>query len=386
MPPRLTFACALACGVMVANLYYAQPLIALMGPSLHLSAGLGGLIVSVTQLGYGAGLFLIVSLADRVENRRLILTTQLCAALALAAAAMAPSAPFFLVASAVVGISSAGAQVVVPFAAALAPEESRGRTIGNVMAGLLAGIMLARPAASIIANFAGWRTVFWISSGLMLVLAGWLARVLPERHPHEPQSYRQILVSMLHILKGSRTLQRRAVYQGLAFAIFNIFWTASPLMLAHSFGFTQKGIALFALAGAGGALIAPIAGRLGDRGHLWIGTAIALTTLVASCVLSGWALVWGSMPLLVILAITLDGGTQLNQILGQRVVFALRPEARGRVNAIYMTIVFIFGAAGSSLATLSYQRGGWWAAMLVAAGLGLIGLALFATERRAPMT
>jgi predicted MFS family arabinose efflux permease len=382
MPPGLTFACALACGVMVANLYYAQPLIALMGPSLHLSDSLGGLIVSVTQLGYGAGLFLIVSLADRVENRRLILTTQLCAAVALAAAAAAPSAPLFLMASAVVGISSAGAQVVVPFAAALAPEETRGRTIGNVMAGLLAGIMLARPAASLVADLAGWRTVFWISSALMLALAGWLARVLPERHPHERQSYSQILVSMLHILRGSPALQRRAIYQGLAFAIFNIFWTASPLMLVHSFGFTQKGIALFALAGAGGALIAPMAGRMGDRGLVWIGTAIALATITASAVLSGWALAWRSMPLLVMLAITLDGGTQLNQILGQRVIFALRPEARGRINAIYMTVVFAFGAAGSSLATLTYHLGGWWASMLIAAGLGLIGLVLFATERR----
>jgi predicted MFS family arabinose efflux permease len=383
----LTVACAVTCGAMVANLYYAQPLIDLIAPELRLSENISGLIVTLTQLGYGAGLLLIVSAADRVENRRLILTTLICAAVALAGIATSSSAPFFLATAVAVGFCSAGAQVVVPFAASLAPEERRGRTIGNVMAGLLAGIMLARPAASMLADTLGWRAVFWVSAGLMLVLAGWLAKALPRSHQPEGSrtrrmSYGPTLRSMGHILVRTPQLQRRAIYQGIVFAIFNIFWTAAPLMLVRGFGYGQQGIALFALAGAGGALAAPLAGRLGDRGYIRIGTAVALVTVALSCVLSSWAAAIHSLAALVIFAVTLDAATQVNQVLGQRVIYSLASEARGRMNAIYMTIIFLLGAGGSAVATLTYHHGGWWTSMLAAAVLGLIVLAIFATEFR----
>jgi MFS family permease len=185
------------------------------------------------------------------------------------------------------------------------------------------------------------------------------------------------------ILLDNRNLQRRAIYQGLAFAIFNIFWTASPLVLAQTFGLTQPGIALFALAGAGGALAAPVAGRLGDRGHVWIGTAVALCTITLSFLLAGWAVMAHTLLALALFAIVLDAGTQLNQILGQRVIFGIRPDARGRVNAIYMTIVFVLGAGGSALATVAYHWGGWWGAVIAGVSLGVIALGLFATERPA---
>jgi predicted MFS family arabinose efflux permease len=383
----LTVACAVTCGAMVANLYYAQPLIDLIAPELRLSENISGLIVTLTQLGYGAGLLLIVSLADRVENRRLILTTLICAAAALAGVAVSSSTPLFLVTAVAVGFCSAGAQVVVPFAASLAPEERRGRTIGNVMAGLLAGIMLARPAASMLADTLGWRAVFWVSAGLMLVLAGWLAKALPKSHKPEGSrtrrmSYGHTLRSMGHILVATPALQRRAIYQGIVFAIFNIFWTAAPLMLVRSFGYGQQGIALFALAGAGGALAAPLAGRLGDRGYIRTGTAAALVTVALSCVLSGWAGAIHWLAALVFFAITLDAATQVNQVLGQRVIYSLASEARGRMNAIYMTIVFLLGAGGSAVATLTYHYGGWWTSMIAAAALGLVVLAIFATEFR----
>jgi predicted MFS family arabinose efflux permease len=387
LSPALTVACAVACGAMVANLYYAQPLIDLIAPELRLSGNISGLIVTFTQLGYGAGLLLIVSLADRVENRRLILTTLICAAAALIGVAVSSSAPVFLAASVAVGFCSAGAQVVVPFAASLAPEERRGRTIGNVMAGLLAGIMLARPASSMLADTFGWRAVFWVSAGLMLVLTGWLAKALPEsgqadKRPRIRAGYGRILSSMWTILVTTLALQRRAIYQGIVFAIFNIFWTAAPLMLARSFGYGQQGIALFALAGAGGALAAPLAGRLGDRGHVRAGTAVALVTVMVSCVLSGWAAAIPSVAALVVFAVTLDAATQVNQVLGQRVIYSLPGEARGRMNAIYMTIVFLLGAGGSAVATLTYHHGGWWTSMLAASVLGLIVLGIFATEFR----
>ncbi len=380
LSPGVTIACAAACGAMVANLYYAQPLIALIAPSLHLRDGFGGLIVTLTQLGYASGLLLIVPLADRIENKRLILTTLCLAAAALVALAAAPSAALFLIAAAAVGCFSAGAQTIVPLAATLSHEATRGRTIGNVMSGLLAGIMLARPAASLIADLAGWRAVFWLSALLMLGIAVWLTKALPRHAPPKGDSYGRILSSMIHILWTEPQLQRRAIYQGLALAVFNIFWTSAPLVLVQKFAFGQKAVALFALAGAGGALAAPLAGRLGDRGHVKLGTAVALLTLTASALLSGWAAIIGSVVLLVVFAIALDAAVQINQVLGQRVIYALRDEARARINAIYMTIVFLLGAGGSAIATLAYHAGGWRTAMLAAAAIGAIDFALFTSE------
>ena len=380
LPTGLTIACAAACGVMVANLYYAQPLVALIAPALRLGNGLGGLIVTLTQLGYACGLLLIVPLADRVENKRLVLVTLLLAAAALAALAAAPSAPLFLIAAAVTGCFSAGAHVILPLAAALTDEKTRGRTIGNVMSGLLTGIMLARPAASFVAALAGWRAVFAVSCGLMLILAVWLAKALPRRRPPPGDSYGRILASMIHILKCEPQLRRRGIYQGLAFAAFNIFWTSAPLVLTERFGFSQRGVALFALAGAGGALAAPLAGRLGDRGLVRLGTTVALSFLTFSALLAWGAAAVGSAALMAVFAITLDVGVQVNQVLGQRVIYAIRGEARGRVNALYMTMIFVLGGGGSAIATVVYHLGGWRATMLTATALGLLDLVILATD------
>ena len=220
--PAITFACALACGAMVANIYYAQPLIGLIAPELHMPPGAAGLIVTLTQLGYAVGLLFVVPLADRLENRRLILATLVLTAAALVILALVPSATLFLAAAALVGVTSAGVHMVVPFAASLAPAETRGRTIGNVMSGLLAGIMLSRPIASIIAEIAGWRAVFGVAAALMLLLALLLARVLPERRPASGESYARILRSMGQLLLRERALQRRAFYHGIVFTIFTI--------------------------------------------------------------------------------------------------------------------------------------------------------------------
>ncbi|MDB5708498.1 MAG: major facilitator superfamily 1 [Sphingomonas bacterium] len=381
LSPAATLACAVACGAMVANLFYAQPLVELIAGDLGIGGRLAGLVVTLTQLGYGAGLLLVVPLADRIENRGLIVGAIVMTAAALAGVALAQGSKTFLAATLLLGFCSSGAQVIVPFAASLAPEATRGRTIGSVMAGLLAGIMLARPAASLVAQAMGWRALFWIAAGTMLALAFWLYRALPPRQP-KGEPYGLILASLGRIWMSEPTLRRRAVYQGMVFAIFNIFWTAAPLMLARGFGFGQRGIALFALTGAAGALSAPIAGRLGDRGHVRIGTAAALATITISLLLAGRAADLHSLPLLVLFAITLDGATQVNQVLGQRVIYALPGEERGRRNAIYMTIVFLLGAGGSAVATLAFGIGGWWGAVTIGTALGLLVIAIFATEPR----
>jgi predicted MFS family arabinose efflux permease len=378
--PGLTFACAVACGVLVANIYYAQPLIGLIAPDLRLSPGAAGLIVTLTQLGYAAGLLFVVPLADRLENRRLIVGTIVLTALALAATAATRSAAAFLALSAMVGLCSAGVHMVVPFAASMARPEKRGRTIGDVMSGLFTGIMLSRPVASLIAEVAGWRTVFGVAAAAMALLALWLMRVLPQRHPGGRESYGRLLRSMGELLLRERPLQRRALYHAFVFTVFIIFWTAVPLELTSRFGFHQTGIAVFALAGAAGALTAPAAGRLGDRGHVRSGTGGAQACVVLACLLAGWAGQAGSLALLVAAAILLDGATQMNQVLSQRVLFALPGEDRGRVNALYMTIVFLFGSLGGIIATTAYHAGGWWGAMGLGAAMGVAVLLFFATE------
>ncbi len=382
MTPRLTILFAVACGMMVANLYYAQALIGEIAPALGLHGGGAGLIVTLTQLGYGAGLLLIVSLADLVENRRLILVMVAGTAIGLAGIVFAVGPLSFLAFSFMTGFCSVGAQIMVPLAAHLAPEETRGRVIGNIMGGLIGGIMLARPIANGLAELAGWRAIFAVAAVAMVALWLLLARMLPERRPAPGMGYGRILASSVTLLVTTPAIRRRTAYQTILFAVFNLFWTAVPLLLARRFGLGQGGIALFALAGAGGALMAPIAGRLGDRGYIRIGTGVALGSATIACLVAGWAATAGMLVVLAIAAVLLDAATQLNQVLGQRVIYGIAPEARGRINAIYMTIMFLGGAAGSTLASYSFYRGGWGMTAGIGAALSGAALLLFLTERR----
>ena len=380
MTPALTTIFAIACGMMVANLYYAQALIGEIAPALGLHGSTAGLIVTLTQLGYGAGLLLIVSLADLVENRRLILTMVAGTTIGLVGVVFSTGAMSFLVFSFVTGFCSVGAQIMVPLAAHLAPDAKRGQVIGNIMAGLITGIMLARPLASGLASVAGWRAIFAVSAVAMVALALLLAKMLPERRPNPGLGYGQILASSFRLLARTSAIRRRTAYQTTMFAIFNLFWTAVPLVLASQFGLGQGGIALFALAGAGGALTAPIAGRLGDRGYIRMGTGIALGSAILACLVAGWAGAAHMLVVLALAAVLLDAATQLNQVLGQRVIYSIAPEARGRINAIYMTVVFLGGAAGSMLASFSLYHGGWTATMAVGGVLAVAAFALFLTE------
>lgn len=378
----LTAVFSVACGLMVANLYYTQALIGEIASALGLRGAAAGLLVTATQLGYGAGLFFIVSLADRVENKRLILLLTMGAAFGQLGTWMSAGVASFLFCSFLSGFCSVGAQIMVPLAAHLAPEEGRGRVVGNIMGGLIAGIMLARPLANGVAAIAGWRAIFGLSAFGMAALALLIWRTVPQRRPTPALHYGQILLSSLSMLVKTSAIRRRTAYQATIFAAFNLFWTAVPLLLAARFGLGQVGIGLFALAGAGGALAAPIAGRLGDRGHVRVGTAAALASAIVAFLISGWAAAAHALILLAAAAVLLDAATQLNQVLGQRVLFSIAPEARGRINAVYMTIVFLAGALGSTIATLSFDQGGWTATAAVGAALATAALLLFLTERR----
>lgn len=388
LPRGLLFMLAASCGLIVANLYYAQTLVGPISAATGLSAAAAGLIVTLTQIGYVLGLLFIVPLSDIVENRRLTVAGLLVAAAALLAAASAPGGATLLGASLLIGAGSVVAQILVPYASYLASEEQRGRVVGNVMSGLLLGIMLARPAASLLSSVWGWRTVFALSAAIIILLAILLAILLPRRQPAPSVGYRRLIGSMAGLIRTTPLLRRRAIYQASLFGAFSLFWTVAPMWLADGFGMTQRGIALFALAGVGGAAAAPIAGRLADRGLTRPMTAFAFAIAIVS--LGAVFIVRdGSTTALVLLyisAVTLDMAVSGNLVLGQRAIYSLGQEARGRLNGLFMSMFFIGGAAGSSLGGWAYAQGGWGLASGLGLLLPLLGLLYFLTERTGSQT
>ena len=383
--PLLTFMFAAACGLVAANLYYGQPLAGPISQSLGFTPAATGLIVTLTQIGYGLGLLLIVPLGDLLENRKLVLTLVALAAVALVGAAFAWSPSLFLLASLCIGLASVAVQVLVPFAAHMAPDASRGAVVGNVMSGLLVGIMLARPAASFLSELLSWHAVYIISAGVMIGLIVILRLVLPTRVPHTKLHYGQLLSSMGHLALRTPVLQRRALYQACMFGAFSLFWTTTPLLLASpAFGLTQNGIALFALAGAAGAIASPIAGRVADRGWTKLATAFALVLAIIAFLIGHFS---GSGSLLALITLTLSGimldfGVQTNLVLGQRAIFALSAEHRSRLNGLYMATFFAGGALGSALGGWAYATGGWNLASWFGIAFPVIALLVFLTERK----
>ncbi len=381
VPAWMIFLLAASCGLIAANIYYAQPLISLIAPSVGLAPSAASLIVTFTQVGYCAGLVLLVPLSDLVENRTLVLATLTGAGAALLTAASAHSAPLFLAAALLIGLGSVAVQMLVPMAAHLAPDAIRGRVVGTVMSGLFIGIMLARPASSLVAGAFGWRAVYDASAVLMLLLGLVLWRVLPRRQPVTRHSYAGLLGSLWTLLRDTPLLRRRAGYQAAMFGAFTLYWTAVPLVLqGPDFQLTQHGIALFALAGVAGALVAPIAGRLADRGHTRRATAASLA-LAALAFLFCRVGAGGSLAWLLAGGILLDLGVQANMVLGQRAIFSLGAEARGRLNGIYMALFFLGGALGSALASLAFARGGWTLVSWIGLAFPVAALLGFATER-----
>lgn len=385
MTTRLAVLLAVACGLIVANLYYAQPLAGLIGPALGLSPAASGLIVTLTQLGYGAGLLLIVPLGDLYENRRLVLLLTGCGILALLGAALAVSPALFLTASLCIGLSSVSVQILVPYASHLAPDAIRGRVVGNIMSGLMLGIMLARPVASFIAYQASWRVIFVLSASVLLVLSLVLSRALPKREPASQTSYGSLVFSMVRLARTTRVLQRRALYHAALFAAFSLFWTTVPLLLAGpAYHLSQAGIAWFAFAGVAGAVAAPIAGRVADRGWSRPATGLAMLMVAGSFLIthvgqSGSTLALG---FLVAAAILLDFGVTTHLVLGQRAIFMLGAEYRSRLNGLYMATFFMGGALGSAVGGWAYASGGWRLTSWIGFALPVAALAFYATELR----
>ncbi|MEX3776624.1 MFS transporter [Pseudomonas sp. MYb118] len=366
---------AFCCGAVVANLYYAQPIVELIAPQIGLSSANASLIVSLTQFGYALGLLLLVPLADLMENRRLVVGFTLAASVVLAYAGFTHSPSMFLLLSLLIGLTSVAVQILVPLAAHLAPEATRGRVVGNIMSGLLLGILLSRPLSSLLVDVFGWRGVFYSASVLMTVIALITAVALPRRVPTHQATYPALIASVFALVRRHSILRQRSLYQGLLFASFSLFWTLAPIELIRHHGFSQSQVAIFALVGAVGAVAAPIAGRLADAGHGRRGTLVAL--LLAPAALLIGALPGSSYLWLVVCAVLLDFAVQLNMVLGQREVYAIDPHSRARLNAVYMTSIFVGGALGSLVASPLYEHFGWHLSAVAVALLPTLALVMF---------
>ncbi|GGQ70058.1 MFS transporter [Kitasatospora griseola] len=381
MPGGLVALLAVSTGMTVANLYYAQPLLAKLAEVFHVGTTTAGALVTVTQIGYVLGMLFLVPLGDRVEKRRLVALLLVVTTVAMAVAGTAGSFAVLLVASLVSGATSVVAQILVPFAASLAPDHARGRIVGRVMAGLLAGTLLSRTLSSLVAGAAGWRVVYLGSAALTALLAVALYRALPAHAATTDLPYHQVLRSTVRLVRTHPALLKRGLYQAAVFGSFSAFWTTVSFQLTGpAFGYSEAGVGVFALVGAAGALVAPLAGRWADRGFGRPLTGAALLVASGSAVLAG--LGGHSIVLLALAAILLDVAVQTTLILGQHVVYQLDPGARARLNSVFIATFFLGGALGSEFGTVAFHAGGWWAVAGFAAVLPLLPLVHWATNRK----
>ena len=373
---------AVAAGLVVANLYYNQPLLAGMARDLHVRVPAIAPVATLTQVGYALGLFAVVPLSDVAERRRLLVALVLGAAGALACAALAPTAGALAAASLAIGVLSVAPQVIMPIAADLAPPDERGRVVGTVMSGLLIGILMARVVSGALGERLGWRPVFWLAAGVMVVLAGVLRVRLPSSRATVALSYRELLASLPAVARRWAALRESALFGALAFASFSVFWTALPFHLASLPGRYGSGAAgAFGLVGVAGALAASFIGRRNDRGDPRQSIGIGLAATVAAWVALG--LFGRSLAGLAVGVLLLDLGVQGAHVSNQARIFALDDASRGRINAVYMVAYFAGGALGSAAAAVAWARGGWGAVSATGAAFAAVALTVWAVRRPA---
>ena len=375
---RVVAAMAFATGAVVANLYYAQPLEDTLASAFHASTGAVGLVITLIQIGYAIGLATLVPLGDLLERRKLLVTLLVVTVAGLVVMATAPTLAVLGSAAVLVGITSVAAQIVVPFAAHIAEEGQQGRVVGTVMSGLLIGILLSRTVAGLVAQAASWRAVFVLGAVLTAVVAAVLWRELPTHPPTVRLRYPALLTSVLRLVREEPTLRLRMVYGGLVFASFSVFWTSAGFLLARTYHWNDAAIGAFALVGAAGATAARFAGKLADHGHARLATGGFIGLAALSYVLI--ALGGHSIIALTIGVAVLDLGVQGAQISNQSLVYALRADARSRLNTAYMTCYFVVGAIGSGLSAAVYSARGWGGVCLLGAAFLVAGVLIWVVE------
>ena len=373
IPVSLKVLLPFACCLILANIYYAQPIIGDIAASIGVGTASAGSVVTVAQIGYCAGVLFLVPLGDVVENRRLITAQMLLVACALFATAASNGAAMLLCSMFLVGVFSCVVQVIVPFGLRLAAPHERGRVVGLIMAGAILGIVLARPLASWVTGLFGWRVLYFAASALMAVLALMLYRRLPATATTPARlDYSAMLRSMAGLLVSTPGLRPRLLLQATVFTTFTMFWAAAPLALQERLGFTHGQVALFALASLVAPICAALAGRMVDRGFGFQTTVVGIC-LVALAFLA--TPVFGLLALPMILAVLLlDPGVHSTNVVIQQGVLSLIPAARSRLNAICVACTFTGGAIGSSLGPWLYSHFDWNSVSLTGFALAVFAL------------
>ena len=366
-------------GLSVASLYYSQPILGVLGPDLGAGERAVGMVPTLTQLGYALGILLLAPLGDRYDRRQIILGKAAILTLALVFFGFAPGVGWLLATSLVVGMTATLAQDIVPAAATLAPESQRGKVVGTVMTGLLLGILLSRVVSGFVAEHVGWRAVYLGAAAAMALIGGAAWRGLPRFQPTTQLGYRALLGSLLQLWRRHAELRRAAWSQGLLSLGFSAFWSTLAIMLHSKFLLGSSAAGAFGLAGAAGALAAPLAGRLADRRGPELVTRLGAGLAAVSFAAMGLSPLLApraQLALLVVSAIGFDFGIQASLVAHQTLVYGLEPGARSRLNALLFTGMFIGMAAGAALGSLVLSQWGWAGIVALTTATSLSALAV----------
>ncbi|MBJ7556658.1 MFS transporter [Marinomonas spartinae] len=382
----LVFTMATGAGLSVASIYYNQPMLGNIGATFHADVSATGFIPTFTQVGYALGILFLIPLGDRFDRRKVIAIKSLLLALALFLCSIMPSLNNVLVASLAIGIMATMAQDIVPAAANLAPEAKRGKTVGTVMTGLLVGILLSRVISGAVSQYLGWQAMYQLAALSILLIGLSLWRILPTFEVHSNLSYPGLLKSMLTLWKRHDELRRAAFAQGLLSVGFSAFWSTLAVMLHTHYGLGSAVAGAFGLAGAAGALAAPLAGTLADKSGparvTQIGCAL-FTISFAIMFLLPYFPINGQIVLIIVSALGFDLGIQATLVSHQSLVYGLDPAARGRLNALLFTGMFIGMSIGSVLGSQALALIGWNGVVAVATIAGILAFIIRITDRSA---
>ena len=369
----LVFLMAFAIGITVASNYYAQPLLHSITDDLHIAVKHAGLIIMAAQFSYAVGLLFITPLGDKIERKQLILTLMILSICGLIISAISKNLWMLVLGTAMTGLFSTVAQVLIPFAATLSRPEHRGKIVGTLMSGMLLGILLGRTFAGFVSSIADWHYVYWIASSIMTLVTLLLWLSLPTYKNNIDINYFQLLLSIGSLYKQEAVLRIRSLLAIISFALFSLLWTPLAFLLTDApYHYSDFIIGLFGLAGAAGALGSPIVGKLSDQGKGWLATSIGLTLLLAA-----WlplSIAEYSLVALIFGVILLDFAVQVTHVSNMNAIYQIRPEARSRMNTGYMVSYFIGGMLGSIASTYLYSNYGWIVIIISGTVLGFLGI------------
>ena len=369
----LVFLMAFAIGVTIASNYYAQPLLHSITHDLNIAVEHAGSIIMAAQFSYAVGLLFITPLGDKFERKHLIIILMVLSTCGLIVSALSKNLWMLIIGTSMTGLFSTVAQVLIPFAATLAKPEHRGKIVGTLMSGMLLGILLGRAFAGAISTIADWHYVYWIATGIMVIVTLLLWSSLPTYRNTININYFQLLWSISSLYKQEPILRIRSLLAVISFALFSLLWTPLAFLLSNDpYHYSDFIIGLFGIAGAAGALGSPIVGRLSDKGKGWLATIIGLCLLLLSWLPLSFAQY--SIIALILGVVILDFSVQVTHVSNMSAIYQIRPEARSRMNTGYMVCYFIGGMLGSVGSTYLFSHYGWIAIVVSGTILGLIGI------------